>query len=102
MAAAFVESGRRSPILDSRGKTHNYIARQTKGYKKDDPATKHEKAIPPIVYRHILEMADNPRELAKAHLLCGALFFAMRSCEYLWVSHLERRTRIARAKDVVF
>ena len=26
----------------------------------------------------------------------------MRSCKYLWVSHLERRTRIARAKDVVF
>ena len=86
VAAVFVESVWRSPILDSQGNTHNHIARQIKGYKKHDPATKHKKATLPIVYRHILEMADNPQELAKAHLLCGVLFFAMRSCEYLWIS----------------
>ena len=47
-------------------------------------------------------MADTLRELAKAHLFAGALFFAMRSCEYLWVSWLERKTRCTRGKDVVF
>ena len=33
VAAAFVESGRRSPIVDTRGKTHTHIEHQTRGYK---------------------------------------------------------------------
>ena len=79
VAAAFVESGRRSPIIDTRGKTHTHIDRQTRGYKKDDPTTKHEKALPPRVFRHIMAIAVLPQERARAVLVSGALFFAMRS-----------------------
>ena len=46
--------------------------------------------------------ANHPRELARAWLTCGALFFAMRSCEYTFVGYGERKTRAIRAKDVVF
>ena len=102
MAAAFVASHRRSPILNTSGKTHNHIERQTKGYKRDDPSTKHEKAIPPLVFKHRLKMATEPREVARAELVCGALFFAMRSCEYTYVGKGERKTRAIRARDVVF
>ena len=102
MAAKFVASNRVSPILNSMGKTHIHITRQEKGYKKDDPARKHEKALPPIVFRHRLRMAHSKREKARANLLGGALFFAERSCEYSYVGAGERKTRPNKAKDVVF
>ena len=102
MAAAFVESGRRSPIIDTRGKTHTHIDRQTRGYKKDDPTTKHEKALPPRVFRHRMAIAVLPRERARAVLVSGALFFAMRSCEYTYVGKADRKTRAIRVCDIVF
>ena len=102
VAAKFVASGRISPITDSRGKTHVHIDRQTKGYKKEDPATKHEKALPPVVFQHRLDAASLPRAQARAWLVCGALFFAMRSCEYTSVGSKDRKTRPVRPCDVVF
>ena len=102
MAAAFVDSGRDSPILDSRGKTHRHIEHQAKGYRKDDRTVKHEKALPLVVFRHRLRMAALPREQARAWLVGGALFFALRSCKYLFVGIEERKTRPTRACDVVF
>jgi hypothetical protein len=102
VAAHFVESGRISPIINSKGKVHVHIDRQTKGYKKEDPATKHQKALPPVVFNEILDAAFLPRELARAWLVCVALFFAMRSCEYSFVGTEERKTRAARACDVTF
>ena len=47
-------------------------------------------------------MATLPRELARAWLVCGALFFAMRSCEYTFVGLGERKTRAIRPRDIVF
>ena len=102
VAAKFTSSGRDSPILDTRGKVHTHIDRQTKGYKKDDPSTKHQKALPPVVFKHRLHMATHPREQARAWLMCGALFFAKRSCEYTYVGSGERKTRPVRPRDVVF
>ena len=102
VAATFVESHRPSPIADPRGNTHNHIERQTKGYKRSDPSTKHEKALPPIVFEHILMMAILPREVARATLICAALFFAMRSFEYTYVGTGERKTRPIRACDIIF
>mmetsp|Transcript_15139 Transcript_15139/g.35008 ORF Transcript_15139/g.35008 Transcript_15139/m.35008 type:complete len:173 (+) Transcript_15139:605-1123(+) len=42
VAATFVEHNRPNPILDSRGKVHQHIRRQTAGYKRSDPPKKHE------------------------------------------------------------
>ena len=55
-----------------------------------------------MVFRHRLRMAALPREQARAWLIGGALFFALRSCEYLFVGNNERKTRPIRACDVVF
>jgi hypothetical protein len=102
VAAKFVADYRRSPIANAHGKTHNHIERQTRGYKREDPSTKHEKALPPQVFRHRLKMAITPREIARAYLICGALFFAMRSCEFCYVGTGERKTRPIRLCDIVF
>ena len=102
VAAAYMESGWRSPIVNSREKTHLHIEHQTRGYRCTGPATKHEKALPPIVFRHQLKQASLPRELARAHLVCGALFFAMHSCEYTYVGTGERKTRSIRVCDIIF
>ena len=61
------------------------------------------KALPIAVYRHILLNAHSIADKARAHLLCGALFFAMRSCEYTRTpSHAEKRTITIRVRDVGF
>ena len=71
-------------------------------YKKDDRTVKHEKTLPLVVFRHCLRMAALPCEQARACIVGGALFFALRSCEYLFVGNKERNTRLIRACDVVF
>ena len=40
--------------------------------------------------------------MARAWLVCGALFFAMRSCEYTSVGSKDRKTRPVRPCDIVF
>ena len=98
VAAVFVESHRRNPIVDSRGRVHTNVDRQTRGYKRTDPATKHEKAL-----RHRLRHSPTTRAKARANLVAGALFFAKRSCEYLYVGPTdERKTRAIRVRDIVF
>mmetsp|Transcript_48763 Transcript_48763/g.146930 ORF Transcript_48763/g.146930 Transcript_48763/m.146930 type:complete len:123 (-) Transcript_48763:285-653(-) len=64
------------PRLDGSGKIALEITRQTKGYKKEDPETKHQKALPPSVYRHILRKVLSNLANSKSHLLCGAFFFS--------------------------
>lgn len=102
VATAFVENNRASPILDSRGKVHQHIRRQTSGYKRDDPPKQHQKAMPPIVFRYRLRMAKHARARARAHLLGGAVFFAMRSCEYTSVGKRDRKTRAIEVRDITF
>ena len=44
-----------------------------------------------MVLRNILELTVSEREKAIAWLLIGALFFAMRYCEYLTVASEEKK-----------
>ena len=78
------------------------IIRQTRAYKAKDPPTKHQKALPPEVYRHILANYKNPREEARAYLLGGSLFPGNRSCEYSHVPRKDQKTRPLRSCDVEF
>ena len=57
---------------------------QLKDYKRHDPPTKRQEALPPIVFRRIHSSAasGSSHDLAVAFLLIGAVFFALRSCEY--------------------
>ena len=51
----------------------------------------------------MLELAVSERDEAIAWLLIGALFFAMRSCEYLEVApEKTKRKKIIRVGNVVF
>ena len=84
------------------GRVHIHIKRQTRGYKMDNPATQHEKALPPMMFRKLLSTAEFPRELARTWLACGALVFVMRSYEYTFTGNGERKTRPVRPCDIVF
>ena len=102
VAAAFVACGRRSPIISSLGKVHTHINHQTRSYKQEDRATSHEKALSPIVFRRMLDTAQLPRELARVWLVCAALFFVMRSCDYTFTGYGKQKTRPIRPCDIVF
>ena len=103
MAATIIASGRPDPRLDSSGNKCLQLKRQLKGYKAKDNPTNHQKALVPEIYRFILRHYSKPRELARAHLLSGALFFAMRSCEYSkTANHDNQKTKPIRPMDVIF
>ena len=102
MAEKFVKSVRYSPALDSRGCIHDHIYRQTKEYKTQDPSTNREKFLPPIVFKHRLGIATLPHEQARVWLVCIALCFPMRSCEYAYMGKNEKKTRVVRACNISF
>ena len=51
-----------------------------------------------------MDMAVSHKDIALAWLFIGAVFFAMRSCEYLKTSHQEdsKRTKIIRLANIKF
>eukprot|EP00957_Ditylum_brightwellii_P121727 9283207-Ditylum_brightwellii.AAC.1 len=101
VAATFSACGKDGPARDTTGKTHLDINQQLRGYRKEDPPPRQEKALPVVVYRWILCHAKTKEELARAHLLAGAFFFAMRSCEYSKLGGSEeRRTITIRLQDI--
>ena len=56
-----------------------------------------------MVLRKLLDIASSPRDEAIAWLLIGAIFFAMRSCEYLKTAATEaKRTMIVKVKHIIF
>ena len=63
---------------------------------------KHQKAMPPVVFRYVINHSAHPRAAARGQLLAGALFFALRSCEYLFIGWGERKTRTIEVRDIVF
>ena len=56
------------------------------------------------VLRKMYDLAETPWDVAATHLLIGAIFFAMRSCEYLKTSSQEsnKRTKILRVNSILF
>ena len=55
------------------------------------------------VLRKMWELASSKRDEATAWLLIGAIFFAMRSCEYLATASEEsKRTKVIRVKNITF
>ena len=47
-------------------------------------------------------MATLTREKTQAKLVCGALFFAMQSCEYTFIGTRERKIQPIKVCDIVF
>ena len=54
--------------------------------------------------RKIMDMSQTHKDLALAWLFIGAVFFAMRSCEYLKTNHQDdsKRTKIIRLRNIIF
>jgi hypothetical protein len=101
VAQKFKAAFRPDPRADSTGSISILIKRQTKGYKNQDPSVQHEKALPCSFYRHLLQASVTQFDIGVAHLCIGALFFAMRSCEYTKVNGT-RRTKTLTIADFQF
>ena len=93
VAQAFRSNNREDPRLDSDDKTCFILQEQYRGYSNQDKAIKKQKALPIMILRKMYELANSQKELALNQLCIGAIFFAMRSCEYLLTSHNEDSKR---------
>jgi hypothetical protein len=80
------------------------IQEQLRAYRNQDGSRAKQKALPMKVLRKMYELASTPWDMAVTHLLIGAIFFAMRSCEYLKTSAREsnKRTKILRLRNLIF
>ena len=74
-----------------------------RGYRNQDGQRLKQKALPMTVLRKLHDIAASERDRAVAWLLTGAIFFAMRSCEYLQTAEEStKRTRIVRLRNIRF
>ena len=80
------------------------MTEQWRGYRNQDGNRKKQKALPMLVLRKMYDLASSEWEKAVVSLLIGAIFFAMRSCEYLETNTKEenRRTKIIRLRNITF
>lgn len=102
VAQTIVASDRPDPRLTQSGSKYLMITRQIRSYTKVDAPPKHQKALPPEVYRQTLRNATQPREQARAQQLGASVFFCMRSCEYSKTPRKEQKTRTLRPCDITF
>ena len=104
MAQAFRADRRPDPRLDEDGIMCFFLTEQWRAYRNEDGSKKKQKALPMFVLRKMLEIANSEWDRAVSWLLIGAIFFAMRSCEYLETKAKEedRRTRILRLRNFKF
>lgn len=95
VVSTFRQNLRPDPTLDKQGQRCVFLQRLLKGYKDDDPATKSQACIPLTVFEHMLKQAKNSKfDTAISQLIIGALFFAMRSCEYSTVKGTRKTKRL--------
>ena len=104
MAQTFRANNRHDPRLDNDGKTSYILQEQFRGYSNQDQAKQKQKALPIAVLRKMMELAFTEKEKSLGQLCIGALFFAMRSCEYLQSNHKKdsKRTKILRLRNINF
>ena len=82
--------------LDADAKPSLFLTRQLSGYVDADASTKQQKALPPSVFRSMLQNRFSPMNEALGQLAGCAFFFGMRSCEFLSVKgdHKTKRLKI--------
>ena len=99
MAHAFRTDKLSSPVHDARGRFDAVLAAQLRGYTFENPETKQSQAIPAAVVAMVAAAKAMELHRAIGQLVVGALFFAMRSCEFSDVGG-PRRTRIITVGDI--
>ena len=73
-----------------------------RGYTDEDPGPEGQKALPLNVFRCLANNTMSRRDVFLGHLLIGALFFAMRSCEYTKTSGYKRKTKLLCVRNIKF
>jgi hypothetical protein len=86
VAQAFKLADRADPRLDADGKLAFLLQRQLRGYKNVDRPESPQIAITTSILREFYRMSISVYDNALRELFIGAIFFAMRSCEYVQVS----------------
>ena len=89
------------PTIDNSGAKSVILTNQLRDYKNTDPPTKHQACLPLVVWKRMYRDKANPLNTAMDQLLVGALFFAMRSCEYTSTpNQSEKRTKLLRLRNI--
>ena len=103
VAHAFRSNNWPDPRLDRDGKTCFLLQKEFRGYKNTNAKVKKQKALPLSVWRKLHNLAHSNKDKAISWLLIGAIFFAMRSCEYLKTGPEEsKQTKIIRLRNIIF
>jgi hypothetical protein len=90
VCSTFRENGRPNPSKDEDLQSCFLLQRLYKSYANDDPKQKQQKAIPLCVIAEITKRKDTKSQQAIGQLTTLAIFFTMRSCEYLKVTQAEK------------
>ncbi len=103
VSAAFQGNGHDDPIRDGNGNLAQLLSRQLNKYEGDDPPVKKEAPLSLEVFTRVARMRFSHADRATSELICGALFFAMRSCEYLKTpSSKDKKTTLLELRDLKF
>jgi hypothetical protein len=99
----FRENGHPNPTFDKDGKLAFILQREFRSFKNSDPEEKHQKAIPLSVISKVNKRNSSKLERATGQLATLAIFFSMRSYEYLKVQQAkQQRTKIIRRRNIRF
>ena len=91
------------PGIDDSGNTALKLSRTLNGYKKQDPNVENQNAISLIIFKRLYFNRLAIKNLHMGMLAVGALFFGMRSCEYLGVKNAhEKQTRLLEIRNLQF
>jgi hypothetical protein len=90
VAATFQEHGCEDPQKDVDNNVARLLCQQLRSYKKDNPKSMEQKALPLCVICLILSNRLTELQRLMGDLTAAAHFWAMRSCEYLKVTKAEQ------------
>ena len=103
MASTFRDNDRPNPTKDDDGKLGRLLSRLFRAFRNKDPAPKQQKALPATVLIELSNLQATESQRARFELSAGAMFFCMRSREYLKVPQAEKgRTDIIRLRCIIF
>ena len=102
VAQTFRNQQKDDPRFDSSGKLSRILSRQYASYKNAGPPTKQQKAVPVSLLKKVVEVRNTARNKAFGEVIVGAFFYAMRSCDYLFATASERKTKRLKLKNLRF
>lgn len=101
VCSSFWTNFRGNPLLERTGERSIALSRQIVVYVKEDPAPKHQKCLPKVVFENMHGNHTSHLTTALGQLRTSALFWGMRSCEYSQVEG-RRKTTLIYVKDIRF